>query len=62
MLRISETPQSVAQGLFDFLTGENDADRATVAAALEADWRRTPGRENGLAQLKPRRRAIARVS
>jgi hypothetical protein len=38
-------PQSVAQGLFDFLTGENGADRATVAAALEADWRRTPGRE-----------------
>ena len=37
--------QSVAQGLFDFLTGENGADRATVAAALEADWRRTPGRE-----------------
>jgi radical SAM superfamily enzyme YgiQ (UPF0313 family) len=37
--------QSVAQGLFDFLTGENGADRATVAAALEADWRRTSGRE-----------------
>ena len=37
--------QSVAQGLFDFLTRENGADRATVAAALEADWRRTPGRE-----------------
>ena len=36
--------QSVAQGLFDFLT-ENGADRATVAAALETDWRRTPGRE-----------------
>jgi hypothetical protein len=38
--------QFVAQGLFDFLTGENGADRATVAAALEADWRRTPGRES----------------
>ena len=37
--------QTIAQGLFDFLTGENGADRATVAAALEADWRRTPGRE-----------------
>jgi hypothetical protein len=37
--------QSVAEGLFDFLTGENGADRTTVAAALEADWRRTPGRE-----------------
>jgi hypothetical protein len=37
--------QSVAQGLFDFLTWENGADRATVAAALEADWCRTPGRE-----------------
>ncbi len=37
--------QSVAQGLFDFLTGENGADRATVAAALQADWNRTPGRE-----------------
>ena len=37
--------QSIAQGLFDFLTGENGADRAPVAAALEADWRRTPGRE-----------------
>jgi len=36
--------QSVAQCLFDFLTGENGADRATVAAALEADWRRIPGR------------------
>jgi hypothetical protein len=36
--------QSVAQCLFDFLTEENGADRATVAAALEADWRRTPGR------------------
>ena len=36
--------QSVAQGLFDFLT-ENGADRAAAAAALEADWRRTPGRE-----------------
>jgi radical SAM superfamily enzyme YgiQ (UPF0313 family) len=36
--------QSVAQCLFDFLTGEKGADRATVAAALEADWRRTPGR------------------
>ena len=37
--------QSMAQGLFDFLTVENHADPATVAAALEADWRRTPGRE-----------------
>ena len=37
--------QSIAQGLFDFLTVENHADPATVAAALEADWRRTPGRE-----------------
>jgi radical SAM superfamily enzyme YgiQ (UPF0313 family) len=37
--------QTIAQALFDFLTGENGADRATVAAALEADWRRTPGRE-----------------
>ena len=37
--------QTIAQGLFDFLTGENHADPATVAAALEADWRRTPGRE-----------------
>ncbi len=37
--------QSVAQALFDFLTTENGADRATVAAVLEADWRRTPGRE-----------------
>ena len=37
--------QTIAQGLFDFLTGENGADRATVAAALQADWRRTPGRE-----------------
>ncbi|MEO6742403.1 MAG: radical SAM protein [Chthoniobacteraceae bacterium] len=36
--------QSVAQGLFDFLT-ENGADRATVAGVLETDWRRTPGRE-----------------
>ncbi len=36
--------QSVAQGLFDFLT-ENGADRAAVAATLDADWRRTPGRE-----------------
>jgi radical SAM superfamily enzyme YgiQ (UPF0313 family) len=38
--------QSVAQGLFDFLTRENHADPATVAAALEADWRRTSGRES----------------
>ena len=37
--------QSIAQALFDFLTVENHADPATVAAALEADWRRTPGRE-----------------
>ena len=37
--------QTIAQALFDFLTGENGADRATVAAALQADWRRTPGRE-----------------
>jgi|694.fasta_scaffold25311_7 radical SAM superfamily enzyme YgiQ (UPF0313 family) len=37
--------QTIAQGLFDFLTVENHADPATVAAALEADWRRTPGRE-----------------
>ena len=37
--------QSIAQGLFDFLTVENHADPATVAVALEADWRRTPGRE-----------------
>ncbi len=36
--------QSVAQGLFDFLT-ENGAECATAAAALQADWRRTPGRE-----------------
>ena len=45
MFRISEAPQSIAQGLFDFLTVENHADPAAVAAALEADWRRTPGRE-----------------
>jgi radical SAM superfamily enzyme YgiQ (UPF0313 family) len=37
--------QTIAQGIFDFLTVENHADPATVAAALEADWRRTPGRE-----------------
>jgi radical SAM superfamily enzyme YgiQ (UPF0313 family) len=37
--------QTIAQSLFDFLTVENHADPATVAAALEADWRRTPGRE-----------------
>jgi radical SAM superfamily enzyme YgiQ (UPF0313 family) len=37
--------QTIAQGLFDFLTVENHADPATVAAALEADWCRTPGRE-----------------
>jgi radical SAM superfamily enzyme YgiQ (UPF0313 family) len=37
--------QSIAQALFDFLTVENHVDPATVAAALEADWRRTPGRE-----------------
>ncbi len=37
--------QTIAQALFDFLTVENHADPATVAAALEADWRRTPGRE-----------------
>jgi radical SAM superfamily enzyme YgiQ (UPF0313 family) len=37
--------QTIAQGLFDFLTVENHADPAIVAAALEADWRRTPGRE-----------------
>ena len=36
--------QSIAQGLFDFLA-ENGADRGVVAAALEADWKRTPGRE-----------------
>ena len=45
MLRISEAPQSIAQALFDFLTVENHADPATVAAALEADWCRIPGRE-----------------
>ncbi len=38
--------QSVAQGLFDFLTVENGADSATVADALQADWRRTAGRES----------------
>ena len=37
--------QTIAQGIFDFLTVENHADPATVAAALEADWCRTPGRE-----------------
>jgi len=37
--------QTIAQGLFDFLTVENHADPAAVAHALEADWRRTPGRE-----------------
>ena len=37
--------QTVAQRLFDFLTGENHAGPATVAAALQADWKRTRGRE-----------------
>ena len=37
--------QTIAHCLFDFLTVENHADPATVAAALEADWHRTPGRE-----------------
>jgi len=59
--------QSIAQGLFDFLTGENGADRATVAAALEADWRRTPGREalqlRGMpAAPAPRKPAVIRTA
>ncbi len=37
--------QSIAQGLFDFLT-ENGAECGSVAAALQTDWRRTPGRES----------------
>jgi hypothetical protein len=37
--------QTVAQALFDFLSVENHADPAAVAAALQADWSRTRGRE-----------------
>ncbi len=37
--------QTIAQGLLDFLTRENGASPERVAAALEADWHRTPGRE-----------------
>ncbi|MEO6787739.1 MAG: DUF4080 domain-containing protein, partial [Chthoniobacteraceae bacterium] len=37
--------QSVAQGLFDFLTGECDANATVAAESLAEDWRRTPGRE-----------------
>jgi radical SAM superfamily enzyme YgiQ (UPF0313 family) len=58
--------QSVAQGLFDFLTGENGADHATVAAALEADWSRTPGREalqlRGMPAAAPSKPAAIRTA
>ncbi len=37
--------QTIAQGLLDFLTRENGASPERVAAALEADWHRTAGRE-----------------
>ena len=44
--------------------GENGADPATVAAALEADWRRTPGRKaltlRGMPAAPARRKAAAR--
>ena len=58
---------SIAQSLFDFLTLENHADPATVAGALGADWRRTPGREalalRGMpAAPAPRRPAALRTA
>ena len=37
--------QSVAQGMFDFLTEECEVDAAAAADSLAQDWRRTPGRE-----------------
>ncbi|MDZ4402499.1 DUF4080 domain-containing protein [Prosthecobacter sp.] len=35
----------IAQNLFDFLITESGVDRELAAAALEADWHRTPSRE-----------------
>lgn len=43
----------VAQSLFDFLTREDGLDPETAAAALEADWHRTPSRGSLRLRDKP---------